>query len=117
MSNSYSLESRRLALRALHILQSNERQSVATAVFHDEVCGLDKEISRFHDQCVMALELGGCRIKSMPRFTDWMLKMGDKDHEVFNYDIMTYMRKSIAKIERERASAVETLKRRLRIAS
>lgn len=114
MSKTESLKARMKALRALHILQSNTHQSVAKAIFHDEVCAFDEELSRLHETCVKALEAGGCQIMEMPMFSDWTLKMDDKAKKTFNYDLMAYMDKSIAKLERQRADAVIYLQGQLR---
>lgn len=114
MPSTVSIEARRKALRALHILQRNANQSVALAVFHDEACDFDTQIAKYHKQCVEALEFGGCPVDSMPMFSDWLLAMTDKEKEAFNYDMGEYMRKSIATLERERAEAVEFLQGRLR---
>jgi len=114
MPSTVSIEARSKALRALHVLQHNEHQSVALAVFHDEVCAFDEEVARLHKSCVEALEFGGCPVDSMPMFSDWLLTMDEKDQASFHYDIMEYMRKSIAKLERKRAEAVEFLQGKLR---
>ena len=114
LKNTLSKKGLMKALRALHILQRNEHQSVALAVFHDEACDFSEEIAKFHKQCVDALEFGGCPVDSMPMFSDWLLTMTDKEKAAFNYDMGEYMRKSIATLERERAEAVEFLQGRLR---
>ena len=114
LKNTLSKKGLMKALRALHILQRNEHQSVALAVFHDEACDFDEGIANLHKQCVEALEFGGCPVDSMPMFSDWLLTMTDKEKEAFKYDMGEYIRKSIAKLERERAEAVEFLQGKLR---